>query len=140
MYKKVCGGFFMPEKNKFKKFLHKSKPYIIGVLRGLAVFLSFYLIIAFIMNKTNSDMVLLYYLMYVFIILGGFVCGVYVYKKLRGRGFLTGIISTVPYSLLVFLIFCLINGFSVSGEILILFLLSLSGGFLGGITAANTKI
>lgn len=130
----------MPEKNKFKKFLHKSKPYIIGVLRGITVFLALYLIIAFIMNKTNADFALLYYLVYLFIILGGFVCGVYVYKKVRGRGFLTGIISTIPYSLLVFLIFCLVNSFKVSGNILIIFLLSLSGGFLGGITAANTKI
>ena len=45
----------MPEKNKFKKALHKSKPYIIGVIRGLAVFVVFYLLIAFIMNKTNID-------------------------------------------------------------------------------------
>ena len=130
----------MPEKSKFKKVLHKSKPYIIGVLRGLGVFAVFYLLIAFIMNKTNIDSDFLYYLIYLFIILGGFVCGVYVYKKVRGRGFLTGIISTVPYSLLVFLLFCLINGFNVSGSIFIVFLLSLSGGFLGGITAANTKI
>ncbi len=130
----------MPEKNKFMKVLHKSKPYLIGVLRGLGVFLAFYLLIAFIMNKTNIESDFLYYLIYIFIILGGFVCGVYVYKKVRGRGFLTGIISTIPYSLLVFLLFCLINGFSVSGSIFIVFLLSLSGGFLGGITAANTKI
>ncbi len=131
----------MPEKNiGFRKRLTKIKPYVIGVLRGLGVFSAFYFIIALIMNKTSSDSALFYYLMYLFIILGGFVCGVYVYKKVRGRGFLTGIISTVPYSLLVFLIFCLVNGFNISGEVLIVFLLSLSGGFLGGITAANTKI
>lgn len=130
----------MPERNSFKKRLHKFKLYIIGVLRGFGVFCAFYLILAFIMNKTNSESALFYYMMYLFIILGGFVCGVYVYKKVRGRGFLTGIISTIPYSLIVFLLFCLINGFSVSGEIFIVFLLSLSGGFLGGITAANTKI
>ncbi len=131
----------MPEKkNSFKKRLHFIKPYALGAIRGLGVFVVFYLIIALIMNKTSSEAALLYYMMYLFIILGGFVCGVYVYKKVRGRGFLTGIISTVPYSLLVFLLLCLINGFNASGEILIVFLLSLSGGFLGGITAANTKI
>ena len=130
----------MPERNKFIKAFNKSKPYIFGVVRGISVFSVFYLLIAFIMNKTNFDSDFLYYLIYLFIILGGFVCGVYVYKKVRGRGFLTGIISTVPYSLLVFFLFCLINRFNVSGEIFIIFLLSLSGGFLGGITAANTKI
>lgn len=130
----------MPEKNKSKKALYKLKPYIIGVLRGFGVFFAFYLLIAFIMNKTNSESALFYYIIYLFIILGGFICGIYVYKKVRGRGFLTGIISTIPYSLLVFLVFCLITGFSVSGDILIVFLLSLSGGFLGGVTAANTRI
>ena len=130
----------MPENNRYKKKLHILKPYALGVLRGLAVFISLYFIIALIMNKTSSESALFYYLMYFFIILGGFVCGVYVYKRVRGRGFLTGIISTIPYSLLVFLLLCLLNGFNASGEILIVFLLSLSGGFLGGITAANTKI
>ena len=130
----------MPEKNKLKRFLYKLKPYIIGVLRGFCVFLAFYFIIALIMYKTNSDSAFFYYLIYMFIILGGFICGVYVYKKVRGRGFLTGIISTVPYSILVFLLFCVMNDFNASGNILIVFLLSLSGGFLGGITAANTKI
>lgn len=78
--------------------------------------------------------------MFLFIILGGFICGVYVYKKVRGRGFLTGLLSTIPYSLLVFFVICLINGFTISSDIFLVFLLSLSGGFLGGITAANTKI
>ena len=130
----------MSEKNNYKKALHKLKPYTIGVLRGFGVFSVFYLLIAFIMNKTSSESALYYYLIYLFIILGGFFCGIYVYKKVRGRGFLTGVISTVPYSMLVFLAFCLISGFNVSGDILIVFLLSLSGGFLGGITAANTRI
>ena len=66
----------MSEKNKFKKVLHKSKPYIIGVLRGLVVFAAFYLLTAFIMNKTNFEADFIYYLVYLFIILGGFVCGV----------------------------------------------------------------
>jgi putative membrane protein (TIGR04086 family) len=78
--------------------------------------------------------------MFAFIILGGFICGAYVYKKVRGRGFLTGLLSTVPYSLLVFIVICIINGFTVSGDIFLVFLLALSGGFLGGVTAANTKI
>lgn len=130
----------MPEKKKNGFSFYKIKPYLFGVLRGASVFGVLYILIAFIMYKTGSESALFYYLTFLFIILGGFVCGVYVYKKVKGKGFLTGLISTVPYSMLVFLLFCLINGFKVSGDIFLVFLLSLSGGFLGGITAANTKI
>ena len=130
----------MPKNKNISNILHKIKPYFFGVLRGSIVFTVLYLCVSFFMYKTNSDSAFLYYAMFLFIILGGFVCGIYVYKKVRGRGFLTGLISAVPYSLVVFFMFCLINGFTVASDILLVFLLSLSGGFLGGITAANTKI
>lgn len=130
----------MPKNKNINSILHRIKPYLFGVLRGFILFLVLYSVLSLFMYKTNIQSAALYYLMFLFIILGGFVCGVYVYKKVRGRGFLTGVISSVPYSILVFLSFCLINGFNVSGNIFLVFLLSLSGGFLGGITAANTKI
>ena len=118
----------------------KLKPYIYGLLRGVLVFGVLYTGLAFFMYKTNAESKALYYLLFAFIILGGFVCGIYVYKKVRGRGFLTGIISSISYSLVVFFIICVLNGFKISDEIFVVFLLSLSGGFLGGVTAANTKI
>ncbi len=130
----------MPKNKNVNNIFNRIKPYLFGVLRGFSVFIILYLALAFIMFKTNYESALLYCLMFIFLILGGFVCGVYVYKKVRGRGFLIGLISTIPYSLLVMLVFCLINGFRASSDILLVLLLSLSGGFLGGITAANTKI
>ena len=130
----------MPKNKNVTSFFYKAKPYLLGVLRGFIVFAALYLGLSLIMFKTNLESGFLYYFIFLFIVLGGFVCGSYVYKKVRGRGFLIGLISTVPYSLLVFLVFCLINGFSVSGNIFLVFILSLLGGFLGGITAANTKI
>jgi len=130
----------MPKNKNINNVFNKIKPYLFGVIRGVAIFAILYLGLAFIMFKFNYESAFLYCLMFIFIILGGFVCGVYVYKKVRGRGFLTGLISTIPYSLFVVLVFCLINGFRVSSDIFLVFLLSLSGGFLGGITAANTKI
>lgn len=130
----------MPKNKKFEGLFNKGKPFVLGTLRGLAVFCVLYFILGFVMYKTNAEQTVLYYLVYLFIALGGFVCGVYVYKKIGGRGFLTGIISTAPYSIVVFLIFLLVNGFRVSDNILLVFVLTLSGGFLGGVTAANTKI
>ncbi len=130
----------MPKNKSIGNILHKIKPYFFGVLRGSIVFTALYLCVSFFMFKTNSESAIFYYAIFLFIILGGFVCGVYVYKKVRGRGFLTGLISAIPYSVVVFLVFCFINSFRVSSDIFLVFLLSLSGGFLGGITAANTKI
>ena len=129
----------MPE-NNITNIFYKIKPYLLGVIRGFGAFAALYMVLALIMYKFNSESKILYCLMFAFIILGGFICGVYVYKKVRGRGFLTGLLSTVPYSILVFLVICLINGFTVSGDIFLVFLLSLSGGFSGGVIAANTKI
>lgn len=130
----------MPKNKIFEGLFKKGKPFVLGTLRGLAVFCVLYFILGFIMYKTNADLTILYYMVYLFIALGGFVCGVYVYKKIGGRGFLTGLISTIPYSIIVFLIFLFVNGFHISDNILLIFVLTLSGGFFGGITAANTKI
>lgn len=130
----------MPENKKIGNILNKLKPYLFGVFRGFVLFFVLFMCLSFFMYKTNFNSVALYCLMFVFIVLGGFVCGIFVYKKVRGRGFLTGLLSTIPYSFLVFAVICLVNGFNVSGDIFLVFLLSLSGGFLGGVTAANTKI
>lgn len=130
----------MPENKKYNNKLKVIKPYIIGVLKGFAVFSILFLFTALVMYKFNLDNKALYYLIYLFVALGGFISGISVYKRVRGRGFLTGVIASLPYSLLVFLLISLITGFNMSGNILIVFLLTLSGGFLGGVTAANTKI
>ncbi len=130
----------MPKNNKESNYIKKLKPYIIGVAKGFGLFSGLFLLVAFIMYKTNFDTPLMYYLIYFFIIVGGFICAMSVYKKARGRGFLTGIVSSLPYSVLVFVLICIVTGFKLSGNILIVFALTLSGGFLGGITAANTKI
>ena len=130
----------MSENKVATALLHKLKPYIFGVIKGNAVFCVFYFALAFFMLKTNAQSPAFYYLMFLFIMLGGFVCAVCVYKRVKGRGFLTGIISSVPYSLVVFLIISAINGFEISVKTLVVLLLAVIGGFLGGVTAANTKI
>ena len=130
----------MPEKKGSAKKLLKLMPYVTGALKGFVVFTCLYLITAFIMYKTNAELPAIYYVMFLYIALGGFFCGIHTYKKVRGRGFLNGVISSLPYSMLVCLLICLINGFDVAGDILLTLLLSLAGGFAGGITAANTKI
>ncbi len=130
----------MPENKKYNNKLKIIKPYIIGVLKGFAVFSILFLLTALIMYKFNLDNKALYYLIYLFIALGGFISAISVYKRVRGRGFLTGVIASLPYSVLVFLLISLILRFNISGDIFLVLLLTLSGGFSGGVTAANTKI
>lgn len=130
----------MPENKKYNNKFRIIKPYIIGVLKGFLFFLILFLLMAFVMYKFNFNNAVGYYLIYLFIACGGFISAVSVYKKVRGRGFLTGVIASLPYSVLVFFLISLIMSFEISGDILIVFLLTLSGGFIGGVTAANTKI
>lgn len=130
----------MPKNQKGKTFFTKIKPYLFGILKGLAVFLVGFLIVALIMCKGKTDVTPLYYIQYFFIVLGGFVCAVATYKRVGGRGFLTGIISALPYSIVLLLLFAVLVGFNASGNIFLVLPLSWLGGFLGGITAVNTRI
>ena len=130
----------MPENKNYSNKLKIIKPYLIGVLKGFAVFSILFLLTALIMYKFNLENKAIYYLIYLFIALGGFISAISVYKRVRGRGFLTGVIASLPYSMLVFLLISSILRFNISGDIFLVLLLTLSGGFSGGVTAANTKI
>ena len=130
----------MLKKLKDGKFLYKFKIYGISVLKGLLVYITGLSLLAIIMDKLKTDSDFIYYIAYIFMMFGSFTCAVSAYKKTRGRGFLTGIISSVPYSVVVFLITAILLKFNLNINILLVFLLSGMGGFLGGITAANTKI
>lgn len=130
----------MPENKKINSKFKIIKPYLYGVFKGFIVFAVLFLITAFVMYKFNFDSPIMYYLIYFYILLGGFTSAVCVYKKVKGRGFLTGITASFPFSMIAFLLISLISGFSISGNILLTFVLTISGGFLGGVIAANTKI
>ena len=125
---------------KDNKILNKLFIYSTSVLKGVLLYIIGLSLLAIIITKSNSDSGLLYYPIYLFMLFGAFVCGVSAYKKSKGRGFLTGIISSVPYSIIIFLITAILVKFNFNINILWVFLLSAMGGFLGGITAANTKI
>lgn len=114
--------------------------YLSSMLKGGVVFTVGLSLIAITMEITNSNSALLYYIIYIFVILGGFICGVAAHKKLKSRGFLDGIISSVPYSLFVFIVISALTNFSFNKSVILVFVLSVLGGFLGGITSANTRL
>lgn len=132
-------------KNKYKKanennVYAKIKPHLKGILIGDILFVVGVLISGLIIFKTDSTNLILYYIPYIFMFLGAFFCGVSVQKRVGGRGFLTGILSSLPYLITVLLFVCIILRFNVSVNILISVPVCLLGGFVGGITAVNSRI
>lgn len=122
------------------KIFKQILPYIIASLKGILVFGTGFSLISLIMYKFNFNNPIIYFLLYIFLMLSGFVCGVSAYKKKKGRGFLTGTFGAIPLAVIVSLFSAVFSAFSISSNILLITLLCLSGGFLGGITAVNTRI
>lgn len=130
-------------KQKYKRndslTLSTIKAFGFGCLWGLIVFFIGLLLVSLILMKTQSEADTMYYSLYVFIGLGAFTSAIYTQKRIGGRGFITGILSSLPYIFVILAITATILGFGISGKILILLPICLISGFLGGITAVNTK-
>ena len=114
--------------------------YLSSTLKGGVVFAVGLSLISILMEITKSDSAVLFYLIYMFVVIGGFVCGIAAHKKQKGRGFIDGSISSIPYSLLVFIIISALTDFNFNNSVILVFILSALGGFLGGITSANTRL
>lgn len=114
--------------------------YAIGTLIGELFYILTMALASLALYKTKSDSQILYYLPYLFILLGSFITAVYCYKHIGGRGFLTGIISSLPYSLIIIVLSAFILEFSVTAKLLLVVPISLLGGFSGGVMAVNKKI
>ncbi len=122
------------------KYFRKILILLSGSLKGSLVFVIGLCCLAIAMGLLKTESVVFYYALYFFIILGAFTCAVATCKKLNGRGFLVGLLSSIPYSLIVLLCTAILTEFRLSPDIFMVFVLSLLGGFLGGITAVNTRI
>lgn len=123
---------------KRKKNYNIPTLYCFAVLKGLIIFIFGVLITSILVLKSTSQSSFIYYLSYIFIGLGAFICGFDAYKKIKGRGFVNGIISSAVYSVFViFLAVCLMQ-FNVSLQLFLLLPLCLFAGFLGGTVGANT--
>ncbi|MGN0526226.1 MAG: TIGR04086 family membrane protein [Acutalibacteraceae bacterium] len=120
---------------------NKYITYLKSTIIGLAVFFIVIFLEALIMYllKINSSNIF-GYSTYLVIFLSCFFSAIYTQKRLGGRGFITGIISSLPISVLVLLLVFLLSGFIFSKNYIFYFLLGVVGGFLGGITAVNTRI
>lgn len=118
--------------------INRCKPYIFSTLSGCTVFFGGVGIISLIMLKYFINEPVLYYLAYVFLLTGGFFCGKSLFKRIGGRGFLSGIKGSIPYALIVFTIICLLAP-EKSSSVIFIIPICVLGGFLGGIAAVNKK-
>lgn len=114
--------------------------YAIGTFIGELFFVLAMALVSLVLYETKSNSEILYYLPYLFIFLGSFITAVYCYKHIGGRGFLTGIISSFPYSFIIVILCAIILEFSVTAKLLLVVPISLLGGFSGGVMAVNKKI
>ncbi len=82
----------------------------------------------------------LYYLTFLVIAFGSFVTGKKTYKRLGGRGIVSGILGTLPIALINLGIIYLFSFESVNLFILLILPISTLSGAIGGVLASNSKI
>ena len=113
--------------------------YMFSALKGLVLFLIGLLITSLLIIKNSSnDGIIFYIFSFVLMALGGFVSGFSAHKKLKGRGFINGVIAASIYLLVLFIIIIISMKFQVGTNILLIAPICLVSGFLGGMVSANT--
>lgn len=116
----------------------KITVYCISALKGLMIFLNGIGLLSLLLLKNSTDSVVFYVFSFVIMALGGFFSGFSAYRKLRGRGFLNGIIASAIYMGIIFIFTIALMRFNISANILIIAPVCMISGFLGGTVGANT--
>lgn len=127
------------KKSKNNNF-NKIKPFIFSTLISLLVWGIGVVITSLIVYKSESEISFVYFIQYIFAFFGAFFGAVKCKKKVGGRGFLVGVISSIPFAVILLLICSVLMRFEVGVNLLLLIPIVLVGGFSGGITAVNTRI
>ncbi len=111
--------------------------YLICSIKGVFItFAGLILCSLFVLNNSEiSGFVNI--LIYVSVALGSFVCGYLSFKRLKGRGVINGLISSISYSVILILFISLISELNVSANVLVVIPVSVIAGTIGGITSAN---
>ena len=135
----------MPEIIKNKKVkIKKSKPqkpvivYLLSSLKGFVVSFAGLTLTCFLLMNNSSFNVFTKIIIYVIIGAGAMLSGFIANKKLRGRGYINGLLSAVIYLALYIVITLLLMHFKVNTNILILVPVAVLSGISGGIISANS--
>ena len=111
--------------------------YLLSVLKGLVICVCGFVLLAFIFMNSGSFNIFTKIMIYLIIFAGGFVSGFCSNRKVKGRGFLDGGISSAIYSVFIFILLLILTGFNIGVNILTTILSGIAGGVLGGIVSAN---
>ena len=135
----------MPEIIKNKKVkIKKSKPqkpvivYLLSSLKGFVVSFAGLTLTCFLLMNNGSFNVFTKIIIYVIIGAGAMLSGFIANKKLRGRGYINGLLSAVIYLALYIVTALLLMHFKVNTNILILVPVAVLSGISGGIISANS--
>ncbi len=135
----------MPEIIKNKKVkIKKSKPqkpvivYLLSSLKGFVVSFAGLTLTCFLLMNNGSFNVFTKIIIYVIIGAGAMLSGFIANKKLRGRGYINGLLSAVIYLALYIVTALLLMHFKVNANILILVPVAVLSGISGGIISANS--
>ncbi len=131
----------MPKILKTKSKNQKvNKPVVIYplcALRGVIVtFLCFGVVSLLLLNKSSFTTFTKLFL-YFSIALGSFVCGYFANKKIKGKGIINGLLSSVFYSVIFIIVVCLLLKFGVSKLLFLTVPLIVVGCITGGVVCAN---
>ena len=135
----------MSVNKKFKPISKDSKnikllfKYIPCFLKSFSIIVIGILVLSFAYYKLSEHSVIIYYISYLFFVFGGFISGSSFYKKVGGRGILTGTLGALPVTFISYLILIAFSFKSLTVFSLIAPLVCILGGTAGGIVSSNTK-
>lgn len=121
---------------KSKKKYGTKTLYLISAVKGLAFTLIGLFLIGVLLHKNNEFNLFYKLIIYLVIGFGGFISGYLAHGRVKGRGFLDGIIGSAIYVLSLSLLMILLLKLNFSSHILIIYPIALSGGFIGGVIKA----
>ena len=116
---------------------------IIGLLLSSVIGILFTLLVSVLFSYllSNSEMISGYSVIYLIfsIIIGGFICGYIGTLYLPFRGIVSGLFSSVLYTIIIFLLLFIFSKGNLSPYSLLLIFITILSSSIGGITNVNRK-
>ncbi len=133
IYNKV--QFNKKESKKFK-LLFKYLP---SFFKGFLIIMIGILVLSLTYYKTSDHSIVINYISYLFLLLGGFISGNSTHKKVGGMGIITGTLGALPVALFTYILLIIFTFESLSFYSLLCPLICIVGGTIGGVISSNTK-
>lgn len=126
-------------KNSKRKDTNPIIAFILCALKGLVICFLGFAGVSLAIYKGNEFSFFWKMLLYVFVLSGGLYSGYSSHKRNRGRGFISGLIGSSIYVLMIVVVSAIMMRLQLSSNILIVIPIGVVGGLIGGIVGANSK-